>query len=82
MSVTIEAVKAALSSVIDPNTGKDLVSSKSARNIRLEGADVLFDVELDYRAIFPLAHEIDGDARNFAGDKFTAQEVGLSCIVS
>ena len=50
MSVTIEAVKAALSSVIDPNTGKDLLSSKSARNIQLDDADVSFDVELDYPA--------------------------------
>ena len=39
MSISIEAVKAALSQVIDPNTGKDLVSTKSAKNIRLEAAN-------------------------------------------
>ena len=50
MSITLEAVKAALSQVIDPNTGKDLVSSKSARNIQLNGADVSIDVELGYPA--------------------------------
>jgi ATP-binding protein involved in chromosome partitioning len=50
MSITIEAVKAALSQVIDPNTGKDLISSKSARNIQLDGADVTLDVELGYPA--------------------------------
>ncbi|MFC5472523.1 iron-sulfur cluster carrier protein ApbC [Paraherbaspirillum soli] len=50
MSITIEAVKTALSSVIDPNTGKDLVSSKSAKNIQLDGVNVAFDVELDYPA--------------------------------
>jgi len=50
MSISIEAVKAALSGVIDPNTGKDLVSDKSAKNIRLEGADVALDVELGYPA--------------------------------
>ena len=50
MSITIEAVKAALSQVIDPNTGKDLVSSKSAKNIQLSGSDVSLDVELGYPA--------------------------------
>jgi ATP-binding protein involved in chromosome partitioning len=50
MSISIEAVKVALSKVIDPNTGKDLNSSKSAKNIQLEGADIVLDVELDYPA--------------------------------
>lgn len=50
MSITAEAVRAALSQVTDPNTGKDLVSSKSAKNIQVEGADVSFDVELGYPA--------------------------------
>jgi ATP-binding protein involved in chromosome partitioning len=50
MSITVEAVKAALSAVIDPNTGRDLVSGKSAKNIRLDGDDVAFDVELGYPA--------------------------------
>ncbi|MGV3654011.1 MAG: iron-sulfur cluster assembly protein, partial [Noviherbaspirillum sp.] len=39
MSITIDAVKEALSGVVDPNTGKDLVSSKSAKNIRVDGSD-------------------------------------------
>jgi ATP-binding protein involved in chromosome partitioning len=50
MSVTIEAVKEALSKVIDPNTGKDLVSSKSARNIQVDGGKVTVEVELGYPA--------------------------------
>lgn len=50
MSITIDAVKAALSEVIDPNTGKDLISSKSARNIQVNGVDVTFDIELGYPA--------------------------------
>ena len=50
MSITVEAVKAALAAVIDPNTGRDLVSGKSAKNIRLDGDDVAFDVELGYPA--------------------------------
>ena len=56
MSITIEAVKAALSQVIDPNTGKDLVSGKSAKNIQLDGADVTLDIELGY----PAKSQLDG----------------------
>ncbi len=50
MSVSVETVKAALATVVDPNTGKDLVAGKSAKNIRVEGADVSLDVELGYPA--------------------------------
>lgn len=50
MSITAEVVKAALSQVIDPNTGVDLVTGRAVRNIRLDGADVSFDVELGYPA--------------------------------
>ena len=50
MTVTVEQVGAALSGVVDPNTGRDLVSSKSARNIRVDGGHVSVDVELGYPA--------------------------------
>jgi ATP-binding protein involved in chromosome partitioning len=50
MSISIEAVKAALSNVIDPNTGKDFNTSRSAKNIRLDGNDVALDIELGYPA--------------------------------
>lgn len=50
MSISIEAVKAVLSQVVDPNTGKDLNASKSIKNVRLDGSDVALDVELGYPA--------------------------------
>ena len=50
MAVTVEQVETALKAVIDANTGKDLVSSKSARNIRVDGGSVSLDVELGYPA--------------------------------
>ena len=40
----------ALSSVIDPNTGKDFVTSKSVKNLQVNDPDVAFDVELAYPA--------------------------------
>jgi len=51
MSITVEQATEALRQVIDPNTGKDLVSTRSARNIRLDGDSVILDVELGYPAV-------------------------------
>ncbi len=50
MSTTVEQAQAALQKVVDPNTGKDLMSSRSARNVRVDGDDVSVDVELGYPA--------------------------------
>ena len=50
MSAAESAVLAALATVIDPNTGKDFVSAKQVRNLRVEAGDVAFDVELGYPA--------------------------------
>jgi len=50
MAVTVEQVDAALAGVVDPNTGKDLASSRSARNVRVDGGHVSVDVELGYPA--------------------------------
>ncbi len=50
MSLTETAVTDALKSVIDPNTGKDFVSTKLVKNLKFEGGDVAFDVELGYPA--------------------------------
>ncbi|GAB3420760.1 iron-sulfur cluster carrier protein ApbC [Massilia agilis] len=50
MSITVEDVKAALGTVIDPNTGKDFVSSKEVRNLKVEGGAVSLDIELGYPA--------------------------------
>ncbi len=43
---TQEQLLAALSAVIDPNTGKDFVSTKALKNVHIEGGEVSFDVEL------------------------------------
>jgi len=48
MSITVESATEALARVIDPNTGKDLVSTRSARNVRVDGTKVGLDVELGY----------------------------------
>jgi len=50
MAATMQAVEAALKELTDPNTRKDYWSSRSARNIKLDGADVTLDIELGYPA--------------------------------
>lgn len=50
MSITAEDVKAALAQVIDPNTQKDFVSSKTVRNLTVDGGDISLDIELGYPA--------------------------------
>lgn len=50
MGITAEAVRTVLSGVIDPNTDQDIVSSKSAKNIQVDGNDVALDIELGYPA--------------------------------
>ena len=54
MTLTVETVREALATVVDPNTGRDLVSSRSARNIRVDDGHVSLDVELGYPALSQL----------------------------
>jgi len=48
MSVTEGSVQEALRRLVDPNTGKDYVSTRSARNIKVSGNDVALEIELGY----------------------------------
>ena len=50
MSVTDTALLDTLKAITDPNTGKDFVSTKQLKNLRIEDGDVTFDVELGYPA--------------------------------
>jgi len=47
---TPEQLLQALQSVVDPNTGKDFISTKLLKNLSVEGGSVAFDVELGYPA--------------------------------
>ena len=47
---TTEQLLQALQTVIDPNTGKDFVSTRQLKNLTVEGGSVAFDVELGYPA--------------------------------
>lgn len=50
MTVTVQALQDAIQGVIDPNTGKDFVSTKAVKNLTVSSGDVAFEVELGYPA--------------------------------
>src|SRR5436309_15191567 len=41
-------VQGVLKQLVDPNTGKDFLSTRSARNMKVSGNDVSLDIELGY----------------------------------
>jgi ATP-binding protein involved in chromosome partitioning len=50
MSISNQAVLDAVAQVVDPHTGKDFVSTRQLKNLRIDGPAVSFDVELGYPA--------------------------------
>ena len=50
MAITQESVMEVLSGVIDPNTQVDLVTSKTIKNLKIEGNSLSLDVILGYPA--------------------------------
>lgn len=78
MALSQEAILAALAQIVDPNTQKDFVKSKSVKNLKIEGDDVSFDIELGY----PAQTQIDGIRRQvIAGVKAVAGVGNVSANV-
>ena len=50
VAISEEQVRAALQTFTDPVTGKDYVTGKEARNIKVDGSDVSLDIVLGYPA--------------------------------
>ncbi|HXF47458.1 MAG TPA: iron-sulfur cluster carrier protein ApbC [Burkholderiaceae bacterium] len=48
--ISVERVTEVLKGLVDPNTGKDYVTARAARNIKVEGDTVSLDIELGYPA--------------------------------
>jgi len=67
---TESALLDALQTVVDPLVGKDFVSTKALKNLRIEGGDIAFQVELGYpaksqhpalrKALMAAAHTVPG----------------------
>ncbi|NUZ06860.1 iron-sulfur cluster carrier protein ApbC [Piscinibacter koreensis] len=70
MPVEEAPLLAALQTVVDPQTGRDFVSTRQLKNLRIDGGDVAFDVELGYPArsrIEGLRRALIAAARGVAG---------------
>ncbi|MES2562502.1 MAG: iron-sulfur cluster carrier protein ApbC [Pseudomonadota bacterium] len=70
MAVTEQQVLDALKALTDPNTQKDYVSSKSARNVKVEGDHVSVDILLGYPAksqIEPIRTEVSAKLKTLPG---------------
>ena len=50
MALSEQIISDAIKTVIDPNTGHDFVSTRQLKNLRIDGAEVSFDIELGYPA--------------------------------
>jgi ATP-binding protein involved in chromosome partitioning len=75
-----EQLLSALAKVIDPNTGKDFVSTKAIKNLQITGDDVSFDVELGYPAKSQLASvrkSLIAGAKSVAGVGNVSVNVGF-----
>ena len=48
MPLSESDVRSLLSSLVDPNTGKDYVSTRSVKGLKVAGADVQLEIELGY----------------------------------
>jgi hypothetical protein len=71
MTVTVQCkpCKTRCKAVTDPHTGKDFVSTKAIKNLRVEGGDVAFDVELGYpaKSLIPSCAKPGGRCHTVAG---------------
>jgi ATP-binding protein involved in chromosome partitioning len=75
MSLNLDRVHEVLRGIVDANTGRDLLSSKSARNVKLDGTRVSLDVELGYPAasqIEPLRARITQALRDAGASEVSA----------
>jgi len=65
-----QALMQVLSQVRDPHTQKDYISSKALRHLRIDGADIAFEVELGYPArshIAALKQPLEAAVRTLPG---------------
>ena len=70
MAVTEQQVKDALGTLIDPNTGKDYITGKEARNIKVDGDNVTLDVLLGYPSktqIEPIRTAVEAKLKTLPG---------------
>ncbi len=70
MAITEQQVQSALKELTDPNTGKDYVTGKEAKNIKIDGDNVSLDILLGYPAktqIEPIRKQVVAKLKTISG---------------
>ena len=70
MAITEQQIQSVLKDIIDPNTGKDYVTGKEARNIKIDGDNVSLDILLGYPAktqIDPIRKQVIAKLKTIPG---------------
>ena len=70
MAITEQQVQAALKELTDPSTGKDYVTGKEAKNIKIDGDDVSLDIVLGYPAktqVEPIRKAVNAKLKGIPG---------------
>ncbi len=83
MAITEQQVKDALSSLLDPNTGKDYITGKEARNIKVDGDNVALDILLGYPAktqIEPIRAAVEAKLKALPGIGKVAVNVAMKIV--
>ena len=83
MAITEQQVQETLKQLVDPNTRKDYVSSKSARNIKVDGENIAVDILLGYPAksqVEPLRKEIAAALKKIPGAGQVAVNVTMKIV--
>jgi ATP-binding protein involved in chromosome partitioning len=83
MAITEQQVQETLRQLVDPNTRKDYITTKSARNIKVEGGDIAVDILLGYPAksqIEPLRKEIAAALKKIPGAADVAVNVTMKIV--
>lgn len=83
MAITEQQVQDALRQLIDPNTKKDYVTTKSVRSIKVDGDNVMVEVMLGYPAksqLEPIRKEITARLKSLPGIGNVGVNVGMKIV--
>jgi ATP-binding protein involved in chromosome partitioning len=83
MAITEQQVQDALRQLIDPNTKKDYVTTKSVRSVKVDGDSVVVEIMLGYPAksqLEPIRREITARLKSLPGIGNVGVNVGMKIV--
>jgi ATP-binding protein involved in chromosome partitioning len=83
MAITEQQIQTALKELTDPNTGKDYVTGKEAKNIKIDGDNVALDILLGYPAktqIEPIRKQVIAKLKSIPGIGSVTANVSMKIV--